>query len=118
VSILEGKRILLVEDEFLVAELTASILADFSIDVVGPAYNLAEGLRLADSDHLDGAVLDVNLGRGDRSDEIAAALDRRGVPYVFVTGYTGLAAYSLSAPMLDKPLDAQRLRMALEQLLG
>jgi DNA-binding NtrC family response regulator len=116
-SRLAGKRILLVEDEFLIADLTASILEEFSAHVVGPAYDLAQGLKLAESDDLDGAVLDINLGR-DRSDAIAELLDRRGVPYVFVTGYAGLAAYANSAPMIEKPLDAQRLRSALEQVLG
>jgi DNA-binding response OmpR family regulator len=65
-SRLAGKRILLVEDEFLIADLTASILEEFSAHVVGPAYDLAQGLKLAESDDLDGAVLDINLGRALR----------------------------------------------------
>lgn len=113
---LTGKRVLLVEDEFLIAELTAGVLEDLSMEVVGPAYRLADGLRLAEKESLDLAVLDVNLGEG-RSDPIAQVLQARKIPFVFVTGYAGLSAAPLIGPALDKPLDAAKLRLALETAL-
>ncbi len=116
-SVLAGKRVLLVEDEFFIAEMTSELLLDFGMVVVGPAYDLATGLDLARAYALDAAVLDMNL-RGDRSDPIAATLAARGVPFVFVTGYASLADEAFAAPMLGKPIDGRELQTALARLLA
>jgi CheY-like chemotaxis protein len=84
---LRGKRILLVEDEYLIAQDMARTFAAAGATVIGPAATLAEALRLvAASGTLDGAVLDINL-RGEQVYPVADALITRGVPFVFATGY-------------------------------
>lgn len=83
---LQGIRVLIVEDNFLVAEHIKSVLEVSGSTVVGPVGRLRDGLRLASEETLDGAVLDINL-HGDRSFPIADALRKRGIPFVFLTGY-------------------------------
>jgi CheY-like chemotaxis protein len=116
-SALAGKRVLLVEDEFFIAEMTGELLQELGMEVVGPASDLASGLDLATTAELDAAVLDLNL-RGDRSDPIAAVLAQRGVPFVFVTGYARVEDQPFAAPMLGKPIDSRELEATLASLLA
>ncbi len=84
---LEGRRLLVVEDEMLVALEVAATLEDGGAAVVGPAATPEQALRLVEEEPaLDGALLDGNLN-GRPVDDIAAALTRRGVPFLFVSGY-------------------------------
>lgn len=84
---LKGKRILLVEDEYFIAQDMARAMAEAGAVVVGPAATVAEALRLiAASGALDAAVLDINL-QGEMVFPVADALTTRGVPFVFATGY-------------------------------
>jgi CheY-like chemotaxis protein len=118
-SSLEGKRILVVEDEPLVALLLEEILLDLGCDVIGPAYTIAHGAGLARSAPLDAAVLDVNVN-GEMSDTIAAILQERAVPYAFATGY-GTAPDGFDgalAPVLHKPYPADKLAAVLGELLS
>jgi CheY-like chemotaxis protein len=85
---LSGKRILVVEDEYLVAMETARVLENAGAVVVGPVGLLRQARAVLQSgEELDAALLDVNLGDGIRVDEVAVALRGRGVPIVFQTGY-------------------------------
>ena len=70
---LSGKRILVVEDEFLIGAMLTDILVGAGSTVVGPARTAAEGVALAASEALDGAVVDVNL-RGENSERVWAEL--------------------------------------------
>jgi DNA-binding LytR/AlgR family response regulator len=79
-------RILVVDDEFLVALDIAQSLRELGCEVIGPLAKIDETLALTRNVRLDGAVLDINLG-GARSFVLAHALIARGVPVVFVTGY-------------------------------
>lgn len=84
---LGGRRILIVEDESLVAMLLETILEDMGCETVGPISTVAEALALIEGgEALDGALLDVNVA-GVEVFPAAAALDARGVPFVFSTGY-------------------------------
>jgi CheY-like chemotaxis protein len=84
---LAGKRILVVEDESLIAMLLEMALQDEGCIVVGPASRVAEALELAgDGQHLDGALLDVNLG-GEAVFPVAEALASRAVPFLLLSGY-------------------------------
>jgi CheY-like chemotaxis protein len=85
-----GLRILVVEDNFLAAEVVRDTLESNGCTVVGPVGRIADGLRLAEQEALDGAVLDVNLN-GDWCFPIAEALRRRDVPFIFLTGYDDAA---------------------------
>ncbi len=77
-------RFLVVEDEFLLAAHIDAILADDGLEVIGPVGALDEALQIARNETIDGALLDVNVS-GGRVDEVATTLDRRGVPFIFVT---------------------------------
>jgi DNA-binding response OmpR family regulator len=117
--LLEGKRILVLEDEPLVAMLLEEMLLDLGCEVVGPAYSLREGERLAREAPLDAAVLDVNVN-GEMSDPVAEVLRSRGVPFVLATGY-GLSAPTAAGgdvPVLQKPYPAGKLEAALRELLA
>ena len=105
---LAGRRILIVEDEYLIAMDLALGLGELGAIVVGPAASLAEALEpVADTGHtLDGAVLDVNL-RDERVYPVADALTRLGVPFVFASGYDAELMPSAYAdvPRCQKPID-------------
>jgi DNA-binding response OmpR family regulator len=82
----EGLRVLVVEDNLLIAETICDYLAERGCAVVGPAPDMDRGLRLLQDERLDGALLDINLA-GTLSFPLASALEERGVPFVFMTGY-------------------------------
>lgn len=115
---LTGKRILVVEDEALVAAMVADMLEELGAEVVGPAGTLNEGLQLARVKPIDVAVLDVNL-RGERIDPIADVLDGRGIPFVFATGYGAAPAGPWAgAPTIDKPYATEKLAELLGSLVS
>lgn len=84
--ILAGKRVLIVEDELLVALLIEDILIEFGCNTFGPCGTLEKALAAASSETLDLAVLDINLA-GERAYPVAEALERRNIPFLFVSGY-------------------------------
>lgn len=108
---LRGRRLLVVEDMFLVAEELSDTLQDWGCDVVGPAARLVEALDLVAREKLDGALLDVNLG-DERCFPIAQALLEKRVPFIFLTGYDMSSAFPPEfedIPRLAKPVNLQRL---------
>lgn len=115
----EERRALIVEDEGLIAMLIEDYLLDMGFSEVATAASLKEGLRSAREGRFDVAVLDVNL-RGERSDEIAAMLIERGVPFTFTTGYgrAGLSEEYTDLPVATKPVQFAELRDIIERLLG
>jgi CheY-like chemotaxis protein len=103
VTRLAGKRILVVEDNFLIAAMVGNMLASVSATVVGPARTVEEGIALARVELLDGAVLDVDLS-GESSDLISAELQRRRIPFILATGYAaGRLREKIDAPVISKP---------------
>lgn len=112
-------RILVVEDEAMVAMLVEDQLLEAGASVLGPAPSLAAALALLDrAEGCDAAVLDVNL-RGESVVPLADALVRRGVPFLFMTGYgdtDGLGPYA-RMPVLAKPFDPLELVVVLARLL-
>jgi DNA-binding response OmpR family regulator len=114
---LAGKRILVVEDEALIAELVADMLLDLGARVVGPAYSLKKAMELATVEEIDGAVLDVNI-RSERVDPVAEVLRQRTVPMVFATGNGDMiAGLADGAPVLEKPYTQEKLGDALSKAL-
>lgn len=82
-----GRKILVVEDEFFVAEDLSELLRSAGAEVVGPASTLPAALHLVErSIFPDAAILDINLA-GEPVYALAEELDRRGVPMMFLTGY-------------------------------
>ena len=113
---LAGRRILVVEDEFLVAEYLGEILRSAGAEVLGPLGRVSEALEFLrdEAGSLDAVVLDVNL-HGQSSFPIADELIRRGVRFVFTTGYDGGAiepAYR-AYPRCEKPFREEALLAAL-----
>jgi CheY-like chemotaxis protein len=96
--------VLLVEDEMIVSMLIEDMLADLGCTVVGPAFNLGDGMTLARSAQVDCALLDVNLG-GERVFPLADLLQEKGARIVYATGYgrAGLRAQDQARPVLQKP---------------
>jgi CheY-like chemotaxis protein len=113
VSSLAGKRILILEDEPVVAMLVEDMLVDLGCVVVGPASRLDEALLMVECEELDLAVLDINLGRED-SFPVAALLQSRSVPFVFATGYGDCATPFPAAPVVAKPYLAHDLYAAMQ----
>jgi len=115
VSILKGRRILIVEDEFFVAVTASDMLEELGAIVVGPAANVAQALMLAGSECIDAALLDINLC-GQSSEPVAAKLDELGVPVVFATGYGKgdgddiAGRYVLGKPYTQDKLHAELIR--------
>ena len=109
---LEGCKVLVVEDEFLVAILIQQTLESAGCVVAGPIPRVREAVEAAGSGAYDAAVLDVNLA-GDRIDPVADILSRRNIPFVFVTGY---AASALPGKYAEQPRLCKPFRMA--ELLG
>jgi two-component sensor histidine kinase/DNA-binding response OmpR family regulator len=116
---LRGKRFLIVEDEPLIALEIMAGLESVGVDVEGPVGLVEDALRAIDDDgSFDGVLLDANL-RGEPAGEIAAALTRRNIPFVFVTGY-GRQALPESfgqSPMLTKPFTQEQLLQAAARLV-
>jgi CheY-like chemotaxis protein len=83
---LVGKRVLVVEDELLIAYLIEDYLTDVGCDTAGPFDSVAEALEAVRSEAFDAAVLDVNLV-GERSYAVADALAEQGIPFLFLSGY-------------------------------
>jgi CheY-like chemotaxis protein len=114
-----GRRVLLVEDEPIVAWLLKDMLVDLGCSVVGPAADVNQALAMIDAESIDVAVLDVNL-RGQMSYPIADVLVARGVPFVFSTGYDKdrlLDGYR-TFPALQKPFHRSDLGDTLAKLLA
>jgi DNA-binding response OmpR family regulator len=109
-------RILIVEDEPIVALNYASILQDAGYEIVGPVGTINEGISVIESEHVDGAVLDINLG-GVSVDPIVTALTGRRVPYLFVSGFRALShPYRNGATFVEKPCTATELLQAVAAL--
>ena len=106
-----GRRVLVVEDEFLVSLATIDFLESIGCEIVGPAARLAAAVQLAESESLDAAVLDINIA-GEMIWPVAAELQCRGVPFLFLTAHPKLNVIPLlfaAAPLLEKPLEQNRL---------
>lgn len=117
---LSGRRVLIVEDESLVAMLLETILEDMDCLPVGPAANVDDGEILArDTADLDAALLDVNVA-GRQVFPVAEVLKARGVPFVFSTGYGegGLPEEWRGQATIQKPFTEAAIRDALMKAMG
>ena len=116
---LAGRHVLLVEDEAFIGMHIEDLLIDAGAQVVGPAQTVALALMMLANEHIDAAVLDLNL-EGRSAASVGAALDQLQIPFVVVTGNAGAAALAgLSmAPILAKPFDPDQLITILAVLLA
>ncbi len=113
-SQISEKRVLVVEDEYLVAMDMSAYLEAAGAHVVGPASNVNAALEAVAHAELDGAVLDVNL-RGEMAYPVADALTARGIPFVFTTGYDAHAVPARFARVkrCEKPTTPEAISKAL-----
>ena len=112
---LTDKRILVVEDEYLLMEDLCRELQDAGAVVVGPAPSVKQALALIETESaIDAAILDVNLG-GEMAFPVAEALLRRECPFVFTTGYSDsiLSMRYPDVPRVEKPTEFRHLAKAL-----
>ena len=118
-EMLSGRRVLVVEDESLVAMLLETILEDMGCTPVGPAATVEDGLALLETEQLDAALLDVNVA-GRQVFPVAEALKARGVPFVFSTGYGegGLPDEWRGQATIQKPFTEAAVRDALAKAMG
>ena len=114
-----GKRILVVDDEPILALALQDMLEELGYDVVGPAFRVGPALALAGGAAIDAAILDVNIGDGD-SYGVAARLKQRRIPYLFATGYgrEGLEPGHEGTAVLVKPYREKQVEAALLGLFG
>ena len=110
-------RVLLVEDEAMIAMLMEDMLSELECDVVATVGELQEALAIAGTGAFDLAFLDVNL-RGSPVYPVAVALRARGIPFAFVTGYgtSGVDPAHPDAPVLQKPFQGRDLEAVLARL--
>lgn len=112
-------RILVVEDEGLVAMALEELLKASGYEVVGPAPSTRKALKLIESEVIDAGVLDINLG-DERVDSVALALARSHIPFLFCTGYsnkTALPPAFSDRRVLTKPYRGPELLGSIASLL-
>src|SRR3954454_2540360 len=110
-----GRRVLVAEDEFVIALEAEAVLLRAGYEVVGPVATAGEAAHLAAGEPLDAAVLDLGLRDGTAA-MAADLLAARGVPFVFLSGFSAeaLPGRFRGRPVLDKPCTVERLPAALE----
>lgn len=116
---LVGLRVLVVEDEYFVADDIVRALEKLGADVVGPFASRERAFdAFGSGTHIDVAVLDINL-RGDAVFPLADVLRERGVPFVFATGYdeASVPPPYRDVPRWEKPFDPGELVKALPRLV-
>lgn len=114
-----GTRVLIVEDEAIIAMTAEDMIEDMGCVVAAVAASVQDALARAEAGGFDVALLDINLN-GDASTPVAALLARKGTPFVFTTGYgtNGPAADFAAVPLVSKPYRAEQLRLAIEMALS
>ena len=115
---LTGRRILIVEDEMLIALMLQGMLEALGYQVAGRARTVADALAMIETDTLgiDAATLDINLG-GEHANAVADALNAHGIPFVITTGYDDPKLFCFyGQPIVNKPFLPEQLEQALRSL--
>jgi CheY-like chemotaxis protein len=115
----QKRRVLVIEDEALIAMLIEDMIHDSGDEMAGSAGRLTDAVALAQGTQADVALLDINLG-GALAYPVADVLRERGVPIVFTSGYgsAGLIERFQDCPILDKPFDQPSLEKAIHAILS
>ena len=117
---LDGRRVLIVEDEPLIAMMIVEILESAGCEVAGPAYDEAQAFECLSDSEIDAAILDYNLGRDRTSAGVAQKLLDLQIPFVFATGYgeQALRKANWTQPAVAKPYHAPDVISAVTGLLA
>jgi CheY-like chemotaxis protein len=115
----EPVRVLLVEDEALIALMLEDMLEGMDCAVTAMAPRVPLGVSLAESGDFDLALLDVNVA-GENVEPVADVLAGRGIPYIFATGYgeAGVPLRHRERPVVAKPFRAEQLENAIRKALA
>jgi two-component sensor histidine kinase/CheY-like chemotaxis protein len=110
-QLVSGNRLLLVEDEPLVALMMKEVLLELDFEVSGPVGSVDAALAEIAQGEVHGAVLDINLG-GNTVYPVADALMAKGIPFIFLTGYSrqGVERRFSTIPVISKPVDREMLQ--------
>lgn len=115
-------RVLILDDEVLIALDLAMILEEDGFEICGPHYKLDAALNAISKNPPDAAILDVNLGNNVTSVPAAEALDDQSIPFAFLTGYekieTQLEPRFRGRPRLGKPFDRKRITAVVTEMLA
>jgi len=111
-------KILVVDDEPLIAMMIADWLTEQGLETLGPAYSVSQALALLETQSADAAILDVSLGDDDCYD-IAEVLSAKGIPFAFATGHGADAMAKGYADVITvaKPFDFEIVRSVVAKLL-
>jgi DNA-binding response OmpR family regulator len=114
---LAGLRVLVVEDDYFIADEICTTLRDGGAEVLGPSPDLQHGLDMVKSERVDCAVLDINL-HGDLAFSLAGELRKRGTPSIFATGYdqSVLPGAFSDSVRLEKPINLNALLRAVQSV--
>ena len=115
----EPIRMLLVEDEALIALMLEDMVEGMGCAVTGMAPRVGLGVSMAESGEFDVAILDVNVA-GENVEPVAERLAARGIPFIFATGYgeAGVPLRFRDRPVVAKPFRADQLEAAINRALG
>ncbi len=111
-------RVLIVEDEPLLAMLLEEIIADLGHEAIGAAANVAQAFALLDNVAVDCALIDFSLGGTDTSIPVAERLQFDGIPFTYLSGHNSLDenAGAPDGPLLTKPASMDAIERALEAM--
>lgn len=114
---LAGLRVLVVEDDYFIADEICTTLRNGGAEVLGPSPDLEHGLDMVKSEHVDCAVLDINL-HGALAFSLASELRKRGTPSIFATGYdqSVLPGAFSDSVRLEKPINLNELLRAVQSV--
>ena len=115
----EPVRLLLVEDEALIALMLEDMVEGIGCAVTGLAPRVALGVAMAETGHFDAAILDVNVA-GENVEPVADRLAAKGVPFIFATGYgeAGVPLRYRDRPVVSKPFRSDQLEAAIQKAVG
>lgn len=116
-GLLTGKRILVLEDEVLLALDAAEALEELGAIIIGPAHRVEGAMALLDTVRPDAALLDVNIA-GSTSSAVAKRLTEERVPFVLATGYGSRIDMAGSHAVIDKPYDRKHLQAAFARIFA
>jgi CheY-like chemotaxis protein len=114
-----GGRVLVCDDNLLIADVVGEFLRECGLDPVGPIGRLESAIQMARERALDGAILDINLN-GRPCFPICATLSARRIPFMFLTGYPAarIPIEYRAAPLVTKPFEPNEMKEILADMLG
>jgi CheY-like chemotaxis protein len=118
-TLIKSPRVLVLEDEPLIAMMIVQMLEALGCDCIGPIGNLREGLERAQTENLDGAILNLVI-QGQKAYAVAETLARRGIPFGFASGaeHDPVAQQWFGRPFLTKPYTIQDIAHLLAKILA